>query len=215
MTGIELVREAVIDGDARGTVAQIEKALAQGLDPEVILHDGLIAGMAEVGRLFEEGEYFVPEMLISARAMSAALVVLRPKLAAQGVESSGKVVIGTVRGDLHDIGKSLVVMMLEGAGFEVVDLGIDVPVERFVEAVSEEAPHVVALSALLTTTMMNMAEVIEALEAAGVRRQVKVMVGGAPISQSFAEQIGADGYSADAAGASRLAGELVLALSGA
>lgn len=209
MTEIEQVREAVIDGDARGTVAHIEAALAEGADPELILRDGLIAGMREVGQLYESGEYFVPEMLISARAMSAALVVLRPRLASEGVESSGKVVIGTVHGDLHDIGKSLVVMMLEGAGFDVVDLGIDVPPERFVEAVRAEVPQVVALSALLTTTMMNMGKVIEALDAAGVRDQVKVMIGGAPISQSFADQIGADGYSADAAGASALAGRLV------
>ena len=169
MTQIEQVREAVIDGDARGTVALIEAALAEGLDPELILRDGLISGMREVGQLYESGEYFVPEMLISARAMSAALVVLRPRLASEGVASSGKVVIGTVQGDLHDIGKSLVVMMLEGAGFDVVDLGIDVPPERFVAAVRAEAPQVVALSALLTTTMMNMGRVIEALDAAGVR----------------------------------------------
>ena len=212
MTQIEQVREAVIDGDARGTVALIEAALAEGLDPELILRDGLISGMREVVQLYESGEYFVPEMLISARAMSAALVVLRPRLASEGVASSGKVVIGTVQGDLHDIGKSLVVMMLEGAGFDVVDLGIDVPPERFVAAVRAEAPQVVALSALLTTTMMNMGRVIEALDAAGVRDEVKVMIGGAPISQSFADQIGADGYSADAAGASTLAGRLVSAL---
>lgn len=212
MSDIEQVREAVVDGDARGTVARIEAALAGGADPERILRDGLVAGMAEVGRLFEEGEYFVPEMLISARAMSAALVLLRPLLAAEGVQSSGKVVIGTVRGDLHDIGKSLVVMMLEGAGFEVVDLGIDVAPERFVEAVTAESAQVVALSALLTTTMLNMGEVIRALEAAGVRDRVKVMVGGAPISHSFAKQIGADGYSADAASASALARDLVLSL---
>ncbi len=212
MNQIEQVREAVIDGDARGTVARIEAALAEGADPEAILRDGLISGMREVGQLYESGEYFVPEMLISARAMSAALVVLRPRLASEGVESSGKVVIGTVHGDLHDIGKSLVVMMLEGAGFEVVDLGIDVPPERFVEAVRDEAAQVVALSALLTTTMMNMGKVIEALDAAGVRDRVKVMIGGAPISQSFADQIGADGYSADAASAPALAGRLVSAL---
>jgi len=212
MTEIELVREAVIDGDARVTVAQIEAALAGGVDPELILREGLISGMREVGELYESGEYFVPEMLISARAMSAALVVLRPRLASEGVESSGKVVIGTVQGDLHDIGKSLVVMMLEGAGFDVIDLGIDVPPEKFVEAVRSEGAQVVALSALLTTTMMNMGKVVEALDAAGIRDQVKVMIGGAPISQSFADQIGADGYSSDAASASALAGRLVSAL---
>lgn len=208
---IAALREAVVDGDARGTVALLAEVLAAGADPGTVLHEGLIPGMAEVGRLYEEGEYFVPEMLISARAMSAALSVLRPLLVEQGVASAGTVVIGTVRGDLHDIGKSLVVMMLEGAGFEVVDLGIDVPPERFVAAVSETSPQVVALSALLTTTMMNMAEVIAALEAAGVRDRVKVMVGGAPISRAFAEQIGADGYGADAASAAALARELVAA----
>lgn len=214
MNSIEQIREAVINGDARGTVAQIEAALAADVDPERILREGLISGMQDVGRLFEEGEYFVPEMLISARAMSAALVVLKPRLASQGVESSGKIVIGTVRGDLHDIGKSLVVMMLEGAGFEVIDLGIDVPPERFVEAVVNDAPHVLALSALLTTTMMNMGEVIEALEAAGVRQRVKVLIGGAPITQTFADQIGADGYGPDAASAPSRAREFVLALAG-
>lgn len=203
------LRDAVVDGDARGTVARLEAALAAGADPERVLHDALVAGMSDVGRLYEEGEYFVPEMLVAARAMSAALEVLRPRLAEVGVASAGTVVIGTVRGDLHDIGKSLVVMMLEGAGFDVVDLGIDVPAERFVDAVRETSPHVVALSALLTTTMMNMAEVIAALESAGVRDQVKVMVGGAPISRSFAEQIGADGYGADAASAAALARQLV------
>lgn len=214
MTDVEQIREAVIDGDAKRTVAQIETALALDLDPERILREGLIGGMQEVGRLFEEGEYFVPEMLISARAMSAALVVLKPLLASQGVESSGKIVIGTVRGDLHDIGKSLVVMMLEGAGFEVIDLGIDVSAERFVESVIKDAPHVVALSALLTTTMMNMGEVITALEDAGVRQHVKVLIGGAPITATFAKQIGADAYSPDAASAARSARELVLAMAG-
>lgn len=212
MSIIEEIRDAVIDGDARGTVARLEAGLAAGLGPEHILRDGLIAGMQEVGRLFEEGEYFVPEMLIAARAMSAALVILKPHLASQGVESAGRIVIGTVRGDLHDIGKSLVVMMLEGAGFEVIDLGIDVAPERFVEAVRDSSPHVVALSALLTTTMMNMREVIEALVAAGVRERVKVLIGGAPITQTFADQIGADAYSPDASAAARTAHELVLAL---
>ena len=209
---IRTLREAVVDGDARGTVALLEELLAGGADPGTVLRDGLVAGMSEVGRLYEEGEYFVPEMLISARAMSAALAVLKPHLAAGGVVSTGTVVIGTVRGDLHDIGKSLVVMMLEGAGFEVVDLGIDVPPERFVAAVTESSAHVVALSALLTTTMMNMAEVVAALSDAGLRERVKVMVGGAPVSQAFADQSGADGYSPDAAAAAALARTLVAAL---
>ena len=164
--------------------------------------------MQEVGRLFEEGEYFVPEMLIAARAMSAALRILRPLLAAQGVEAIGKVAIGTVQGDLHDIGKSLVSMMLEGAGFEVVDLGIDVPVERFVEAARSGA-QIVAMSALLTTTMTNMKVVIDALKAENVRDNVRVLIGGAPITQSYADEIGADGYAPDASSAVRVAQQLL------
>lgn len=208
MSLIDEIREAVIEGNAKGTVAKLQAALDAGTDPNAILKDGLIAGMQEVGRLFEEGEYFVPEMLIAARAMTAALKILKPLLVSQGIESIGKIAIGTVQGDLHDIGKSLVGMMLEGAGFEVVDLGIDVSAERFVEAARNGA-QIIALSALLTTTMTNMKTVIDALVAAGVRDNVRVMIGGAPITQTYAEEIGADGYAPDAASAARKAQQLL------
>ncbi len=180
-------------------------ALAAGIAPETILKDGLIAAMGEVGRLFEENEYFVPEMLVSARAMQGGLALLKPHLAAGGATPAGKVVVGTVKGDLHDIGKNLVGMMLEGSGFEVIDLGTDVSPEKFVKAVTEHQPHAIAMSALLTTTMPSMSNTIKALQEAGVREQVKVMIGGAPVTDGFARQIGADGYSPDASSAVRLA----------
>ncbi len=208
MALLEDIRQAVIDGNAKATVQKVEEGLAAGLDANSILNDALISGMQEVGRLFEEGEYFVPEMLIAARAMTAALKILRPLLAAQGVRALGKIAIGTVQGDLHDIGKSLVIMMLEGAGFEVVDLGIDVPAERFIEAARGGA-QIVAMSALLTTTMTNMKTVIEALKAENVRDQVRVLIGGAPITQSYADEIGADGYAPDATSAVRVAQQLL------
>ena len=208
MALLDEIREALIEGDAKTTVSKVQEGIDAGLGAESILKDALISGMQEVGRLFEEGEYFVPEMLIAARAMSAALRILRPLLAAQGVEAIGKVAIGTVQGDLHDIGKSLVSMMLEGAGFEVVDLGIDVPVERFVEAARSGA-QIVAMSALLTTTMTNMKVVIDALKAENVRDNVRVLIGGAPITQSYADEIGADGYAPDASSAVRVAQQLL------
>ncbi|MBK8033669.1 MAG: corrinoid protein [Chloroflexi bacterium] len=208
MALLEDIRQAVIDGNAKATVAKVEEGLAAGLDANRILNDALISGMQEVGRLFEEGEYFVPEMLIAARAMTAALKILRPLLAAQGVRALGKIAIGTVQGDLHDIGKSLVIMMLEGAGFEIVDLGIDVPAERFIEAARGGA-QIVAMSALLTTTMTNMKTVIDALKAENVRDQVRVLIGGAPITQSYADEIGADGYAPDATSAVRVAQSLL------
>jgi 5-methyltetrahydrofolate--homocysteine methyltransferase len=198
-----------LDGNAPGAQAGVKAALADGLAAEVILKDGLIAAMAEVGRLFEENEYFVPEMLVSARAMQSGLALLKPQLADAGAASAGRVIIGTVKGDLHDIGKNLVAMMLEGAGFEVVDLGTDVAPDKFVKAVIEHKPHVIAMSALLTTTMPSMKGTIAALEEAGVRSNVKVMIGGAPVTDSFAKQIGADGYSPDASSATRLAKSLV------
>lgn len=205
---IDTIREAVIEGQAKQTVAEVEQALAEGVAPNAILNDGLISGMAEVGRLFEDGEYYVPEMLIAARAMTSALAVLKPRLVEEGIEPIGKVAIGTVKGDLHDIGKSLVAMMLEGAGFEIVDLGVDVPPEKFIEAVQNGAT-IVAMSALLTTTMPNMKTTIEAIEAASLREKVVIMVGGAPITQSYADEIGADGYSPDASAAVRKAKELL------
>jgi 5-methyltetrahydrofolate--homocysteine methyltransferase len=188
----------VLEGEAAAVKAKVQAALDAGIPAPLILNEGMIAAMSEVGRLFEEGEYFVPEMLIAARAMQTGLSLLKPYLKESNVKSAGKVVVGTVKGDLHDIGKNLVAMMLEGAGFEIVDLGTDVAPERFVEAVREEGAQVLGLSALLTTTMPAMKTTIEALTAAGLRRQVKVMIGGAPITQEYANQIGADGYAADA-----------------
>lgn len=208
MSLIQEIRQGVIEGQAKVVVPKVEQALAEGIAPDKILHEGLIDAMGEVGRLFEEGEYFVPEMLISARAMSAALEKLKPLLIETGVEPIGRVAIGTVKGDLHDIGKSLVAMMLEGAGFEIVNLGVDVAPEKFVAEIQKGA-QIVAMSALLTTTMPNMKSTIEALKAAGLRDKVVVLVGGAPVTQAYADEIGADGYASDASAAVRKAKELV------
>jgi 5-methyltetrahydrofolate--homocysteine methyltransferase len=204
---LDALYNAVVDGDAQAAAAETRRALEAGLPPEVILRERLIPAMGQVGRLYEEGEYFLPEMLAAAQAMKAGLAPLRPLLAERDVEPVGRVVVGTVQGDLHDIGKNLVAMMLEGAGFEIVDLGADVPAGRFVEAAP--GAQVIGLSALLTTTMPAMAGVIEALQEAGVRDQVKVVIGGAPVTQAFADQIGADGYSPDASSAVRKVKELL------
>jgi 5-methyltetrahydrofolate--homocysteine methyltransferase len=201
--------DSILEGDNKASPAHVQAALDGGLDPARILTEGMIAAMAEVGRLFEEGEYYVPEMLISARAMQAALAVLKPHLVSANIQPVGKVVAGTVKGDLHDIGKNLVCMMLEGSGFEIVDLGTDVAAERFVEAARQPGVKVVALSALLTTTMTQMQTTIKALEQAGLRQQVKVIVGGAPVTEAFARQVGADGYAPDASRAVSLARSLV------
>jgi 5-methyltetrahydrofolate--homocysteine methyltransferase len=208
MSVIEEIRQAVIEGQAKVAVAKVNQALDEGTAPDVILNDGLIAPMRRVGQLFEEGEYYVPEMLIAARAMSGALQILKPHLVAQGVKPISKVAIGTVKGDLHDIGKNLVAMMLEGSGLEIVDLGVDVPPEKFIEAIQNGA-QIVALSALLTTTMPNMGVTIKAIEKAGLRDRVKIMVGGAPVTQAYADQIGADAFSLDASAATRTAFKLL------
>lgn len=199
------IYNAILDGDVENTEAGVNKALESGLEPGFILAEGMIAAMKEVGRRFEADEYFVPEMLISAMAMKAGLTVLKPYLVKSEVKSMGTVAIGTVKGDLHDIGKNLVGLMLEGAGFEVKDLGVDVAPAQFVEAVVAGTVDIVALSALLTTTMPNMKNTIDALQQAGVRGKVKVMVGGAPVTQEYATLIGADGYSPDASQAVKLA----------
>jgi len=196
--------QGVLEGNMGSVQENVQVALDTGLPAVDILQKGLIAAMSEVGRLFEEGEYFVPEMLIAARAMKAGLAILQPLLVDSGVESSGKVAIGTVKGDLHDIGKNLVAMMLEGAGFEIVDLGTDVTPEQFVAAV-REGVDIVGLSALLTTTMPSMEGTIKAIEAAGLRDQVKVIIGGAPVTAEYARQIGADGFAPDASQAVTLA----------
>jgi 5-methyltetrahydrofolate--homocysteine methyltransferase len=194
---MEELKKLVMTGKAKETAARVTQLLAQGTDPEAIMKEGLIPAMDEVGDLFQKGEYFVPEMLVAARAMKQGLEILRPKLVQAGVEPIGKVLIGTVKGDLHDIGKNLVTMALEGAGFQVIDLGNDVSPQKFVDAIKEHKPQLVGLSALLTTTMLSMKDTIEALKKAGVRDQVKVMIGGAPIRQEFADEIGADFYGPD------------------
>jgi 5-methyltetrahydrofolate--homocysteine methyltransferase len=209
MPDLQPLYVAVLEGNAPTTRALVEQALAAGTDPQSVLDEYLIPAMDEVGRRFENNEYFVPELLIAARAMKGALELLRPRLAESGAEPVGRVVIGTVRGDLHDIGKNLVAAMLEGGGFEVIDLGVDVPPEKFVAAATEKKAQIIAISALLTTTMMGMKSTIEAAREAGVRGKVKVMVGGAPVTQRFADEIGADGFSDNASGAVREARRLV------
>ena len=204
----------ILDGQHKVVEAKVQEALDSSIDPKVILDEGMIAAMAEVGHLFEAGEYFVPEMLIAARAMKAGLAILKPHLVQANVKSTGKVVIGTVQGDLHDIGKNLVGMMLEGAGFEILDLGTDVSPEKFVEAVKSAEVDILALSALLTTTMHNMKATIEALKQAGGRDQIKVIVGGAPLTDQYARQIGADGFAPDASRAVTLAKSLLAASRG-
>lgn len=202
------IKQALIEGDDKQVADLTRRALDEGFSAESVLNDALIAGMGEVGELFEQGEYFVPELLLSARAMQAAMEVLRPLLTASSYEPLGKVVMGTVQGDLHDIGKKLVAMMLEGSGFEVIDLGTDVPPARFVETVEESGAQIVGLSALLTTTLPAMEATVSALREAGPVR-VKVMVGGAPVTSAFASSIGADGYAPDASSAVALARRLV------
>jgi 5-methyltetrahydrofolate--homocysteine methyltransferase len=193
------IKETVLEGKVAQIAGLVQGALDEGISPQEIIDEGLIAGMDEVGVRFKNDEMFIPEVLVAAKTMHTGMEVLRPMLESTGVRSAGKVVLGTVKGDLHDIGKNLVGMMFQGAGFEVVDLGVDQSAENFVAAVQKEGGQVVAMSALLTTTMTGMAGVIEALKKALLRDQVKVMVGGAPVSQEFAESIGADGYAPDAA----------------
>ncbi|HUI90333.1 MAG TPA: corrinoid protein [Anaerolineales bacterium] len=210
MTVLDDLCQSVIDGNRNLAQELVKKAIAENIPPEQILKEGLIRAMAEVGRKFECGEYFVPEMLIAARAMQNGLSLLRPHLVTAKVAAVGKVVIGTVQGDLHDIGKNLVAMMLEGAGFEVIDLGVDVSPGKYVQAVKDHHPDLIACSALLTTTMPRMKDVVDALKENGLRDQVKVMVGGAPVTEVFANQIGADACAMDAAVASSRAQELIL-----
>jgi corrinoid protein of di/trimethylamine methyltransferase len=209
MSKIREIALAVEEGKSKIIAGLVEEALAEGVSAADILNEGMIAAMGIVGEKFKNNEIFVPEMLIAARAMKRGVEVLKPHLAATGVESIGKVIIGTVVGDLHDIGKNLVAMMIEGAGFEVIDLGVDVPPEKFVQTIKDNPDvTIVALSSLLTTTMPALKETIEAIEKAGVRGNVKIMVGGAPVTQAFADSIGADGYAPDAASAAELAKKL-------
>ena len=209
---LEEIYQNVIAGQAPAVEAGVQAALAEGAAADVVLKQALIPAMDEVGKRFEEGDFFVPEMLIAARAMQAGLAILKPQLVEVGIEAAGTVAIGTVSGDLHDIGKNLVAMMLEGAGFEIVDCGIDVPPEKFLEAVKEKGANLICMSALLTTTMPSMKTTVEAVKEAGVGDKVRTMIGGAPVTQSYADQIGADGYAPDAASAADKAKELVAEL---
>jgi len=206
---LQKIATNLYEGEDQEVAELVQEALDQGMTPDEILQEGLIAGMDEVGRDFKAGDLFVPEVLIAARAMHAGMNVLRPLLTETDAASAGKCVIGTVKGDLHDIGKNLVKMMLEGAGFETIDLGADAGPEAFVEAVREHRPQVIGMSALLTTTMVQMKATIEALEEAGLRGEVKVMAGGAPVTDAFAQEIGADAYAPDAATAVEVARRLV------
>lgn len=206
---LSALHNAILDGNVADAKAGAQLALDAGIQPGTVLAEGMIAAMKEVGRRFEEGDYFVPEMLIAARAMQAALVLLKPHLLSSEVRSAGRVAIGTVKGDLHDIGKNLVALMLEGAGFEVQDLGVDVSPEKFVEAISIGGADIVAFSALLTSTMLNMKNTIDAIQQAGLRDNVKIIIGGAPVTEEYANQIGADGFSSDASRAVSLAQSLM------
>lgn len=206
---LEAVYAAILSGNAKKTTATVEAALEAGIPADQILNEACIPAMDEVGRLFEMGEKFVPEMLIAARAMQTGVNLLKPHLQEGNVKSLGKVVVGTVAGDLHDIGKNLVAMMLEGAGFQVIDLGTDVSPQQFVEVVQEQKPDLVGMSALLTTTMSAISATLNALTEAGVRDQVKVIVGGAPVTQAYADSVGADAFAPDAGSAARVAKALV------
>jgi len=209
MPYLKQLYDAVVSGDAKTAQLITKEALAAGIDPLKLVNEHMVPAMDEVGRRFEANEYFVPELLISARAMKGALELIRPLLIARGDKPVGRVAIGTVKGDLHDIGKNLVASLLEGGGFEVLDLGVNVSPEKFIEAVNAKQADIVAMSALLTTTMPAMKTTIDALTQAGVRGKVKVLIGGAPITQKYADEIGADGYSENAVGAVALAKKAV------
>ena len=207
---IEQISEFLQKGRAKNVKKLVEEALEQGIDPKVILNDALLSGMMIIGGKFKRNEVFVPEVLVAARAMNAGVSILEPKLIEIGNEPVGKAVVGTVKGDLHDIGKNLVIMMMKGAGFEIFDLGTDVPAEAFVDKAEEVGADVIGMSALLTTTMPNMKDVVDVLNERGLRDKYIVMVGGAPVNQAFADQIGADYYTADATSAAETAKEAVL-----
>lgn len=211
MPDLNKLREAILRGDSKAAIAVTKEALAENVDPMELVTKHMIPAMDEVGRLFECQEYFVPELLIAARAMKGALELIRPMLTASGAPSAGCVVIGTVRGDLHDIGKNLVASMLEGAGFDVYDLGTDVTPQKFIAEAQAKKANIVALSALLTTTMTSMRVIIEEFKKEGIRGQFKFIVGGAPVTQEYADQIGADGYSENANGAVSLVRKLMAA----
>jgi len=201
MASYEILTEAVIKGDGNLVESEVNKALNEGADPQDIISEGLIGGMGIVGRRFREGEMFIPEVIMSANAMHKGLDIVKPLLTEAGQKLLGKVVIGTVAGDIHDVGKKIVSFLLEGNGFEVIDLGVDVQNETFAEAIEEHKPDILGMSALLTTTMPNMGSVIDLLEEKGIRDKVKIIVGGASVNQDFADSIGADGYAPEAGSA--------------
>jgi 5-methyltetrahydrofolate--homocysteine methyltransferase len=209
MSIFEQIADGIVKGQADSVKQLVDQALSENISAEDILNDGLLGGMNVVSVKFKNNEFFIPEVLVAARAMSAGLEIINPLLAAANVKAKGKVVIGTVKGDLHDIGKNIVGMMLQGAGYEIVDLGADVPKEKFLEFTEKENAHMVGMSALLTTTMTYMKEVIAGLKEAGLRDKVKVIIGGAPVTQAYADQIEADGYAPDAASAIDLAKDLL------
>ena len=204
-TEFSSLAQCVIDGDLNAVADELKRCLAQSISPQNVMNEHLIPAMQEVGRLFEEGEYFVPELMISAKAMQSAMEILNPLLTDSGVQKIGRVVIGTVQGDFHDIGKNLVAAMLEGGGFDVVDLGVDVSADQFIAAAEEQSGTIIAMSALLTTTMPQMQKVIQQMETQGLRNKSKVIIGGAPVTEAFAQKIGADGYSDNASTAVTLA----------
>lgn len=207
MSNLEQIKEFVIAGSAKQVKECTEGAIAEGVDVSTILNEGLIAGMSIIGARFKANEVYVPEVLMSARAMHTGLAVIKPLIASSGLKEKGTVAIGTIKGDLHDIGKNLVIMMLEGAGYKVIDLGVDVPAEKFLQAIEEHHPQVIGISALLTTTMMQMKEAVEKLKA--YDGKTRIIVGGAPVTPKFASEIGADGYAADAASAVDKVAELI------
>jgi 5-methyltetrahydrofolate--homocysteine methyltransferase len=206
---LETLKQNVIDGNAKGALALTNEALAEGVAPEKLINEGLIPAMSTVGKFFEEGEFFVPEMLIAARAMQGSLDILRPLVAKSGMKPLATVIVGTVKGDLHDIGKNLVKIMLEGAGCKVIDLGTDVSADKYVQTAQNEGADIIAISALLTTTMPNMKSTVDAVAAAGLKGKVKVIIGGAPVTDTYAKQIGADGYAPDASRAANLVRSLM------
>ena len=210
MTDLNTITQALIAGDQDQVTRLVQAAIEENIAAHTILNEGLITGMDIVGDRMQEGDMFIPEVLMSARAMSAAVAILKPLLGENESVVTGKVVIGTAKGDMHDIGKNLVSMMLESAGFEIIDLGVDVAPEQFVQAVKDHQAQIVGLSALLTTTMPMMQSTIDALKESGVRDQVKVLIGGAPVNQEFADKIGADGYAPDAGSASKLAKQIMV-----
>ncbi len=210
MSILEEISKNLQQGKAKTVKELVQQAIDEGMSAKVILEDGLLSGMNIIGAKFKNNEVYVPEVLIAARAMNAGTALLKPLLAEDGVEAKGKVVLGTVKGDLHDIGKNLVRMMMEGKGLEVVDLGVDVPTDKFIDAAKETGAQIIACSALLTTTMGEMQSVVEAVKAAGMKDKVKIMIGGAPVTDNFCKQISADYYTPDAASAAEVASKICI-----